>query len=292
MRNPGQDGKPGRRVRKTGISGAVDSRLGTAQHGKDCLNGSKARIGIGRGVESKRVRSFFRRGLLGLLPLTLTIAVLYLVAKLVYDYFGQPMGELVLGLVKLVSGRTLEDLKGTWGVGWLVENSGIAGLLAGLVLIFFLGVFLATFLGNKVYAMWEGFLSRAPLVRDIYPYAKQFTGFFAAEKSPIDFKGVVLVPYPGPNLYTLGFVTGEGMRVLNEALGKTFLAVFLPTSPTPFTGYVAFVPKEDMVPVPISIEEAMRFIVSCGVLIPPQQKVDLLRTALSEGTGKGELNAG
>ena len=81
------------------------------------------------------------------------------------------------------------------------------------------------------------------------------------------------MPFPTQGVWSIGFVTGDGMKSLNEATGKHLLSIFVPTSPTPFTGYVIYVPREDVIPLPISIEEAMRIQISVGVLHPPHQAV-------------------
>lgn len=87
----------------------------------------------------------------------------------------------------------------------------------------------------------------------------------------MDFKHAVAVPFPTHGMYSIAFVTGEGLRALNDTLRKHMVCVYVPTSPTPFTGYVVYVPREDVIPLPLSVEEAMRIIITMGVVHPAHQ---------------------
>ena len=75
-------------------------------------------------------------------------------------------------------------------------------------------------------------------------------------------------------MYSLGFVTGESMRSLNEATGEDMVHVFIPSSPTPVTGYVVFLPRRDVIDLPLTVDEALRFSISGGVLVPPKEVVE------------------
>jgi uncharacterized membrane protein len=92
----------------------------------------------------------------------------------------------------------------------------------------------------------------------------------------MEFKLPVAIPFPTQGMYSIAFVTGDGMRALDETLKKHLVCVFVPTSPTPFTGYVVYVPREDVIPLPLNVEEAMRIIISAGVIHPGHQKVSAL----------------
>ncbi len=143
------------------------------------------------------------------------------------------------------------------------------GLSIGLVLIFFLGFLTRGWFGAFVLRRGERLLFSFPLVRSIYPYAKQVVDFFfQGSRKGRDFDKVVAVPYPSRDLYTLGFVTSEGLPALDDAAGGDFVAVFVPSSPTPMTGYLVFVPRASVIPLSLSVDQAMGLVVSGGVITP------------------------
>lgn len=150
----------------------------------------------------------------------------------------------------------------------------LIGLVLAIILIYMVGLVLGSFIGRRLYNRGEEFVQRLPLVRRVYPAVKQVTDFFVGDKTEgLRFSKVVAVQYPRKGLWSIGLVTGETMQVIQDAAGEDCLTVFVPSSPTPFTGYVITVPRADTVDLPISIEDAMKFTVSGGVLIPPGQKI-------------------
>lgn len=228
------------------------------------------------------MKKFLAKGLMALLPLVVTAVVLYLAVGFLYNNVGIPIGEGLKWVAEkgfgLTPPRVLPD--GSFAPGdewaWFFRwGAPLLGFCVAFLLTLVVGFFVATFLGNKIYKLFESLFSRLPVVKVIYPYARQFTDFFFSsdEKKPKDFKHAVAVPFPTQGIYSIGFVTGEGMKALNEATGKTMLCVFVPTSPAPFTGYVVYVPRDEVVQLPISIEEAMRVLISAGVIHPDHQRV-------------------
>ena len=91
------------------------------------------------------------------------------------------------------------------------------------------------------------------------------------------------IPYPRKGIWSLGLVTGAGFSHIGQAAKEEFLTVFIPSSPTPITGYVVHVKKGDAIDLPISIEEALRFTVSGGVIVPDHQALPTQRIELSPG---------
>ena len=82
------------------------------------------------------------------------------------------------------------------------------------------------------------------------------------------------MPYPSKDLYALGFVTSDGLRSLNDQTGGDFVAVFVPSSPTPMTGYLCYVRKEDVVPLALPLDQTMGLIISGGVIVPREEMID------------------
>lgn len=151
----------------------------------------------------------------------------------------------------------------------------LSGLVFAVVLVVLAGLLLSNLLGRKLYAKGEELINRVPLIGRVYPSVKQVTDFFFGEKeSQISFNRVVAVQYPRKGLWSVGLVTGSTMRTIQDAAGQECLTVFVPSSPTPFTGYVITVPVDDTIDLGVTIEDALKFAVSGGVLIPPVQQID------------------
>jgi len=156
---------------------------------------------------------------------------------------------------------------GTWAVMDLI------GLVIAIVLIYIVGWLVGSFIGRRLYHKGEVLIDRVPVIRSIYPSIKQVTDFFVGAKTGPQFNAVVAVEYPRKGLWSVGLVTGQTMANIQQRAGQACLTVFIPSSPTPFTGYVITVPKADTIGLPITIEEAIKFAVSGGVLIPPGQQI-------------------
>ncbi len=214
----------------------------------------------------------FAKGLAALLPTLLTLFVLVWIFRWLYDVIAKPMGSMVLWGVNLLEnvGAPPSILK------WIEWASPVLGLILGIGFIFVIGAIVATFFGKKIVLFTEKkVLSRLPLIKIIYPYAKQFTEFFFKGEDKLEFKAVVAVPFPTEGSYSIGFPVSHGFRHLNEVSDKKMIGVFLPTAPMAFTGFVVFVPREQVIPLPITVEEAMRTMISCGVIMPAHQAVSM-----------------
>ena len=108
-----------------------------------------------------------------------------------------------------------------------------------------------------------------PLLRRVYPYIKQVTDFLLTDERQKNLiSRVVAVEYPRKGIWSVGFVTGSGLPKVVNHVKREFVTVIIPTSPTPFTGFVITVPKKQTIDLDLTIEEAFRFIVSGGVITP------------------------
>ncbi len=145
------------------------------------------------------------------------------------------------------------------------------GLVLAVVLVLVLGFMLKGYLGRQALRLLESWIRRIPVIKVIYPYAKQLTEFFFEGRRPIQYESAVAVQYPRKGIYAIGFVTNEGFKDVEAQTGVPMVTIFIPSSPTPITGYTIVVPKSDVVPVDLSIDEALRFTVSAGVLLPAGQ---------------------
>lgn len=139
--------------------------------------------------------------------------------------------------------------------------------------LYFLGRILTVGLGRWfVHGLERGIL-RIPLVNKVYGSVKQVTDFAFNERE-IEFNRVVAIQYPRDGVWSLGFVTGNSLREIAEATGEPMLSVLMPTSPMPMTGFTVTVKRSEAIDLNLTIDEAIQFIVSCGVVVPLQQRVD------------------
>lgn len=194
-----------------------------------------------------RLRNTFITGLLVLVPFYLSIWVLW---RFVLGMDG------VLKLIpsEIPLGQTLRDIP------------GLGVLLTGLCVLF-VGVIARTYVGRQVERAGDDFFQRIPLVSTIYSGTKQLLSRVLT--STRSFGKVVMIEYPRRDLWCIAFLAAEGFASAQKAMGRDDLqAVFLPTTPNPTSGFLMYVPKDDIIELDISIEEAFRLIVSFGVARP------------------------
>jgi len=151
-------------------------------------------------------------------------------------------------------------------------------LIALLILVLYvLGKFVTARMGRLAWSQIEALFVSLPFVRSVYGAVKQVSDFLLAQRS-VEFSRVVAVEFPRRGVWSIGLVTSESFDQLRKKTGRVILTVFIPTSPAPMTGFTVNVPEEDTVDLGISIDQAIQFIVSCGVVVPPpssSQSVDL-----------------
>ena len=143
------------------------------------------------------------------------------------------------------------------------------GLIVTVLIIMAAGVLSTHVVGRIVFPTIEAWFVRLPFIKKIYPAVKQLATFlFGDHSSRSAFNRVVLVQYPRPGAYSLAFVTNESTTT---ATGRstTLLTLLIPNPPSPFTGPIIFVPKEDVIPLDLSVEDAITLVVSGGVVAPP-----------------------
>lgn len=139
-----------------------------------------------------------------------------------------------------------------------------------ILLMYFLGKFLAAGIGRWLWSIFEWLIHRLPLVSNVYGSVKQVTDFMLSE-SDLSYTRVVAVEYPRMGIWSLGFVTGESMWDVAAAANEPVLAVLIPTSPAPVTGYTVNVKRSEVIDLNITVDQALQFCISCGVVVPPHQ---------------------
>jgi uncharacterized membrane protein len=141
------------------------------------------------------------------------------------------------------------------------------GLVASAVVLFVTGMVVTNLMGRTMVRLWEGLLARIPVVRAIYAASKQLTETLLSGKGK-SFRRVVLVRFPHANVWTVAFVTGEGMSEANAKTGKDLVNVYVPTTPNPTGGYFLMVPREDMIELDVSVDAGIKLILSAGAVVP------------------------
>lgn len=149
--------------------------------------------------------------------------------------------------------------------------------------LYFLGRLFTFGLGRWFVSAFDRTILSIPLVNKVYGSVKQVTDFAFSERD-IEFNRVVAIQYPSQGIWSLGFVTGNSMAEISEAVGEPMLSVLMPTSPMPMTGFTVTVKRSEAIDLNLTIDEAIQFIVSCGVVVPPQQRTERLVSATKPGT--------
>lgn len=139
-----------------------------------------------------------------------------------------------------------------------------------LLVLYLLGKFLAAGVGGVFWNLFERGVHRLPLVRNVYDSVKQVTDFMFNARE-LEYTRVVAVEYPRKGIWSLGFVTGESLSEIRSAAGEPVLSLMIPSSPMSLTGYTISVPKSDTVDLNLTIDQALQFVISCGVVIPADQ---------------------
>lgn len=147
-----------------------------------------------------------------------------------------------------------------------------------IVILYLVGKLLAVGAGRLLWAAFERIINQIPIIRNVYSSVKQVTDFaFSQNENQIKVTRIVAVQYPREGIWSMGFVTGEGWSALTERLGEPMVNVLMPTSPMPATGFTICVPKSQTVDLHITMDQAIQYCVSCGVVTPIQER-DLKKT--------------
>lgn len=203
------------------------------------------------------MKKYLLAGLLTWLPLAITIWVLLWVLGLMDGMF-----EAVLSFTQAVlpgSAREgLESLRHVPGLGVLV--------MAGLLLL--TGVFVTNIFGQWWVRQWDSLMQRIPIVKSIYSSVKQVSDTLFSSNGNA-FREAVLVQYPRAGAWTIAFVTGRPGGEVAAALPGEHVSLYVPTTPNPTSGFFLMMPRHDVRPLGMSVDEALKYIISMGVVAPP-----------------------
>jgi uncharacterized membrane protein len=217
---------------------------------------------------SQDFKRFFLRGLAALLP---TLITLWLLVK-IWDFLWESIGQRLLWAIKNCQyylGQPYSqwgDIQRFWDRhAWL---GAIIGVGLSVILVYIVGLLVGNLIGRTFWKLGETLVMRVPIIRAIYPAVKQVTDFVLQDKQQLQSSHVVAVQPHEKGIWSIGLVTGSGIRALSQSAGEEMVSVFVPSSPTAFSGYVLLVPRQNVVELPMTVEEAMRLLVSGGVISP------------------------
>jgi uncharacterized membrane protein len=206
------------------------------------------------------LKKYLLAGLLVWLPLAITVWVLQSVLGIMDGVFASIISGLQ-ALLPFDAVRTLlEGLKGIKGLGVLV--------MVGTVLL--TGVFAANIFGQWALRQWDSLLNHIPIVKSIYSSVKQVSDTLFSSSGNA-FREAVLVQYPRQGCWTIAFVTGKPSGEAEQHLVGEHLSLYVPTTPNPTSGFFLMVPKTDVIVLQMSVDEALKYVISMGVVAPPVQ---------------------
>jgi uncharacterized membrane protein len=195
------------------------------------------------------MRKYFVTGLLILVPLAITLWV--------------------LNLIITTMDRSLLLLPAAWQPETFLHlRVPGMGVLLTLLIVFLTGVAARNFIGKRVLRLWESVLIRIPVVNSIYSSVKQVSDTLLSSSGNA-FRKAVLVPYPHQNSWTIAFLTGAPGGDVKNHLEGDFISVYVPTTPNPTSGFFLMMRRADTVELDMSVDEALKYIVSMGVVAPP-----------------------
>lgn len=148
------------------------------------------------------------------------------------------------------------------------------GVLLSVAIVFTTGVVVANLFGRQLVAAWEGLMGRIPLVRTIYMSVKQLTESVFTSNGT-SFRKVLLIQFPSAGMWTMAFYTGELAGEARERLSQDLISVYVPTVPVPTTGYFIMMSRADVIELDMSVDEALKMMLTLGVVIPEWKKQEL-----------------
>ncbi len=203
-----------------------------------------------------RIKSYFLTGVIVTAPVAITVYMSYC-------------------LLVWINESTSKLIPKQWTIGDFAPYAvpGL-GLVLLLVILTFVGMFTTGYVGGFFVRLWEKIIRRMPVVSSIYSLFKQIFETFLSQRKR-SFREVVLIEYPRKGIWTLAFVSQDqtGGEIEKRSKNKT-LSVFVPTTPNPTSGFLLFIPQSDVIKLNMSVEDGIKYVISCGIVAPEQQDDD------------------
>ncbi len=200
----------------------------------------------------RKLRNYFFSGLLIVVPFGITIWIVVGIFNLFDGWFRR----------LAINSNLYENIKPYY----YIPQYGV-GFVLTLSLIIFVGFLTQLYLGRKIINLFEQIFLRIPGISNLYHGLKQVTETLMGRHRQI-FEQVVLLEYPRKGLYSLGFLTARDQNLIGAVVKRNLVYVFIVTTPNPTSGFFLIVPSEDVIPLDLSIEDAMKMVISSGMVAP------------------------
>jgi uncharacterized membrane protein len=204
---------------------------------------------------ASKIKGYFLTGLLVLVPISLTVYIIY---------------ELFLAIDGILKDVIFVMISYWFGVQISQPIPGL-GFITLFLLILSTGMAARSYFGKKLVDVGDRVVTRIPFISRIYGTVQQVSQAFFGERRDV-FKKTVLVPFPSKGMWRLGFIVREPVRAVKEALGEDIVAVLVPHTPNPTSGFLVFFPKSEVVAVDLPVEDALHLIISGGTASPQARK--------------------
>jgi uncharacterized membrane protein len=204
-------------------------------------------------LSGEATRRFVRRYVIAGLLVWVPILVTVLVVRFILDLMDQT-------LLLLPASVRPEALLG-------VHIPGL-GLVLAVLLLIFTGMLVSNIIGRSLVELWEDLMNRIPFVRALYSGVKTFSTTILSNQGN-SFKKVLLIEYPRKGIWSIGFQTAGDVPLISAHTGEPMVGVFIPTTPNPTSGFIMMVPRSQAIELDMSIDAAMKMIVTLGVVVPP-----------------------
>lgn len=223
------------------------------------------------------MKKYFITGLLVWLPLAITIWVLLWVLGIIDGVFGS-MLKAAAAVLPATFAADIDALRRVPGLGVVILTGGL--LLTGM--------FVANIFGQWWLAQWNRLLTHIPIVKNIYSSVKQVSDTLFSSSGNA-FREAVLVPYPHADSWTIAFVTGKPGGEVAEQLGGVddHVSLYVPTTPNPTSGFFLMMPRSKVRPLHMSVDAALKHIISMGVVAPDEPHPPELAAKNPDGAGNG-----
>jgi len=196
----------------------------------------------------KHLRRYLVAGLLVWIPLGVTIFIL----------------RVLIGLMDRTLLLIPQQYRPEEWLGFTIPG---LGLILTLLVLLITGLLAANIVGRSMVGLWESMLDRIPVVRSVYSAAKNFAEIVFSDSGQ-SFKKVLLIEYPRKGIYSLAFQTATNLGEVQGRMGEEMICTFVPTTPNPTSGYIIILPKKDVIELDMEIDEALKMIISLGVVVP------------------------
>ncbi len=197
---------------------------------------------------ARAIRNYLIGGLLVWIPIVVTVWVVRFLSRILDQ-----------SLLLLPRAWRPETLVGTYVPG--------VGIILSLLLLFLTGVVVRNLFGHRIVVGLENLVRRIPVIGPVYGGAKSFSETVLTDKGR-SFRQVVMVEFPRSGIYSIGFITADELEEVQHKTAEDVVCVFVPTTPNPTTGFIVLVPRQEVVALDMTVDEAFKMLLTLGVVVP------------------------